>query len=247
MKHSVTEADEFWERFEGQFKHHPANLYRYDLVAKLIQSLPHRKDTIVDVGCGNGTLLAYLKGLGIGKRHFGFDGSSRVVESNRRIHSDIEFGQWDLQDVSQTPAIEADIVICTEVIEHMPVYTPAFTASRSLLKAGQGILILTTQGGPRRRHDIELIGHLRHYETETLAREVESHGFQCIHRQSAGWPFLDIQKILASIFMGRVVNEINSSEGPSLLFKVGCAVIGAGLKFSSLVRGPQIVIAAEAI
>jgi hypothetical protein len=152
-----------------------------------------------------------------------------------------------LQNADQAPKIEADIVICTEVIEHMPHYTPAFTASRSLLKAGKGILILTTQGGPRRRHDIELIGHLRHYETGALVKEVEQHGFTCIHRQNAGWPFLDLQKVLASMLMGRVVDEINSTKGPSLLFKAGCEFIGMGLKVSSKSSGPQIVIAAEAV
>jgi predicted TPR repeat methyltransferase len=247
MNDSVREADEFWERFEGQFRHHPANLYRYDLVAKLIKSLPHRKDTIVDVGCGNGTLLSFLKARKIGTRHLGFDGSARAIESNRKRLPDIEFGQWDLQDATQAPKLEADIVICTEVIEHMPHYTPAFTASRSLLQPGKGVLILTTQGGPRRRHDIELIGHLRHYETGALVREVEQHGFECIHRQNAGWPFLDLQKILASMLMGRVVDEINSTKGPSLFFKTGCEFIGLGLKISSKSRGPQIVIAAEAV
>jgi 2-polyprenyl-3-methyl-5-hydroxy-6-metoxy-1,4-benzoquinol methylase len=244
MLKSVEAADVFWDRFGDKFKHHPANLYRYKLVTELIKTFPNTIETVVDLGCGNGSLLRHLKDSGVGITHYGYDGSANIIKQNQIAMPDMHFGVWDLQDPSQTPMVHADLVICTEVIEHMPNDAHAFSAAKAILNRDHGVLIVTTQGGPRRRHDIQLLGHLRHYEPVTLTRELESHGFNCTHRQTAGWPFLTLQKVLASAFVGRMAEEMNSTAEPSLLFKLGSWVIGTGLRISSRKIGPQILIAA---
>ncbi len=241
----VQESEEFWDRFTASASLHPANLYRYTLISNLISGWPGSRSYIVDLGCGNGVLLKHLHERQLGQKLMGVDGSMAIIERNRRNLSFAEFFQADLQIPDSFPLRgKADVVVCSEVIEHMPVYQPVFKIAHDCLKSG-GIFILTTQGGRRRRHDIKLLGHLRHYDIDQLAGEVSAAGFDIIHKQEAGWPALTAQKIAASLFMGRVEQELASKKEPSALFKLASKVIGLGLRFSSKKRGPQLLIAAR--
>lgn len=241
----VQESEEFWDRFAASAAIHPANLYRYNLISGMAAVLPGAKDCVVDLGCGNGVLLAHFHERGIGKRLIGFDGSLAIVERNRPRIPYAEFQQADLQLPERFPLKGvADIVTCSEVVEHMPNYIPAFRIAFECLRPG-GHLILTTQGGKRRRHDIELLGHLRHYDINVLAAEVAAAGFKIHRKQQAGWPALTLQKIAASMFMGQVSKELASHAEPSALFKFACQIIGMGLKVSFRSFGPQLVITAQ--
>jgi 2-polyprenyl-3-methyl-5-hydroxy-6-metoxy-1,4-benzoquinol methylase len=241
----VQESEEFWDRFTASAALHPANLYRYTLISDIIHAWKGPKDRIVDLGCGNGVLLEHLHRRGIGRDLVGFDGSMAITQRNRQRRPFAEFDQADLQLPGKFPLQGlADVVVCSEVVEHMPVYAPVFQIAYNSLRSG-GLFILTTQGGKRRRHDVELLGHLRHYDINALANEVAAAGFTVTKRQQAGWPALTVQKIAASLFMGRVEQELASTKEPSALFKFACKVIGIGLKLSSKRFGPQLVIAAQ--
>jgi hypothetical protein len=56
---------------------------------------------------------------------------------------------------------------------------------------------------------------------------------------------LNLQKMAASMFMGRVREELASPQEPTFLFRVACKIVGWGLRFSSTRFGPQLVIAAR--
>lgn len=242
---AVRESEEFWDRFTASASVHPANLYRYNLISNLIQDWNGGKDHIVDLGCGNGNLLEHLHRRAIGRQLTGIDGSQAITDRNQKTLPFARFAQADLQLAETFPCLgRVDVVVCSEVVEHMPNYVPVFRIASNLLRSG-GLFILTTQGGKRRRHDIELLGHLRHYEISSLAAEVAAAGFQITKQQQAGWPALSAQKVAASLFMGKVEQELASTKPPSGLFRFACAVIGVGLKVSSRSHGPQLVIAAR--
>lgn len=241
----VHESEEFWNKFTASASIHPANLYRYNLIASYIAALDGSKKRIVDLGCGNGELLRYLHEKQVGEQYWGFDGSSAIVERNRRAHKFADFAQADLQRPDLFPTgLNADVVICSEVVEHMPNYLPAFAIAELSLRP-RGLFIATTQGGKRRRHDIELLGHLRHYDIDQLALKIQEAGFTIIKKQKLGWPILNMQKVAASMFMGQVSKELASHSNPSLLFRFACKCVGVGLKFSSTNHGPQLLVCAE--
>lgn len=241
----VHESEEFWDRFTASASIHPGNLYRYTLISNLIEQISGTKQSILDIGCGNGALLAHFKNRFIGSNYIGIDGSAAIIERNRRTQSFAQFQQGDLQDPKRFADFPlVDVVTCSEVVEHMPDYAPAFRIAHTCLRPG-GYFILTTQGGKRRRHDIELLGHLRHYNIDELAKEVSEAGFDIIKKQQAGFPALTIQKIAASMFIGQVSKELASHAEPSLFFKFACKLIGFGLAVSSTRYGPQLVILAK--
>jgi SAM-dependent methyltransferase len=242
---SVKESEEFWSRFDASSGLHPANLYRYNLISNAIHKWPGSKNQIIDLGCGNGFLLQYLRHLKIGTKLIGVDGSSVIINKNRQTIPSVEFYQADLQgEIKCLTDLQADIVICSEVIEHMPSYENVFVVAKRCLRDG-GLFVLTTQGGKRRRHDIHLLGHLRHYEMEALLSELCEAGFEIFNHQKSGWPALTIQKIAASIFMEKVGRELASEKAPSFLFKAACFLIGCALRVSSKNMGPQLLIAAR--
>lgn len=239
--------DGFWERFSTAAEHqHPANTYRYNLIGRAIRSLPHGSDCLLDLGCGNGSLIRHFVQEGIIFRRFvGLDTSKEIVARCAKAMPQFEFHHADLQE--PLPAVwagSADVVVCTEVVEHMEHFKPLLASAALALKPG-GLFVLTTQGGKRRRHDIELLGHVRHYDLEALARNVEETGLKVESKRQCGFPILNLQKIAASMFLGRVRQELASSREPSALFRFACAVVGVGLKFSSQRSGPQLVIAAR--
>jgi 2-polyprenyl-3-methyl-5-hydroxy-6-metoxy-1,4-benzoquinol methylase len=245
LNKGVVESEEFWDRFTASASIHPANLYRYTLISDLVAGLSGARGTIMDLGCGNGVLLAHFHDRGLGGRLVGCDGSAAIIKRNQGRIAYAEFHQADLQVPERFPSLgKADVVTCSEVVEHMPDYLPAFRIAHQCLNPG-GHFILTTQGGKRRRHDVELLGHLRHYDLNALASEVAAAGFEIIRKQQAGWPALSLQKIAASLFMKQVSRELASHDKPSFLFRMACKVVGCGLVLSSKRRGPQLVIMAR--
>ncbi len=244
---STTEYyDGFWERFGTSANQHPANLYRYDLIKEALARSAHESDCLIDLGCGNGALIQYLERDHTFARYIGFDTSGEVIRLCQKLMPRHEFHHADLQqqEFIDRWAGTAGVVVCTEVIEHMELYKPLLASAARILKPG-GLFILTTQGGKRRRHDVELLGHVRHYDLEALARDVEEAGLKIETKMKCGFPVLDLQKIAASLFIGQVRKELASPQEPSPLFRLACKIVGWGLKVSSRQAGPQLVIGAR--
>jgi SAM-dependent methyltransferase len=248
MHNSISPTEyynQFWERFGASANQHPANLYRYNLIKRVVASSVHGSDCFMDLGCGNGALIRHLQCDQAFKRYIGLDTSSDVIRLCKSSMPQHEFYHLDLQQESTSERTGvADVAVCTEVIEHMKVYKPLLANAAKALKPG-GLFVLTTQGGKRRRHDIELLGHVRHYDIDQLQRDIEKTGLKVETKWKCGFPVLNLQKIAASMFMGRVRKELASSREPTFLFRLACKIVGWGLKFSSTRCGPQLVIAAR--
>lgn len=75
-----------------------------------------RPSSIIDIGCGSGEVLAEFAGRGIKAR--GADLSPASLEICRK--KGLKVDCLDLEDVSSIPDWQADVVISTEVAEHLP-------------------------------------------------------------------------------------------------------------------------------
>ncbi len=242
---SVAYYDGFWKRFRASSSIHPANLYRYELVRHAILKYASGATVLVDFGCGNGTLIGHLQGSTSIRQFLGVDASVEIVKANQQLLPDAKFSQADLQvELTDNFRELADVVICCEVIEHLGVYQPLLRSAAKALRK-DGVFILTTQGGKRRRHDIELLGHVRHFRLAELAADVQQAGFVILEQRQCGFPILNLQKIMASLFLNRVKTELASESEPSALFQLACKVVGVGLRVSSRWHGPQLLIVAR--
>jgi SAM-dependent methyltransferase len=111
---------EYFDKLDHVFEDRGILAYKrgsFDIV-----SLAHRADAILDVGCGSGTLLHFLRGLYPDKRYYGVDVSPLAVEAASSKISDhsgaMTFAVADAEDYIPFPDIRFDLVIAHEVIEH---------------------------------------------------------------------------------------------------------------------------------
>lgn len=165
-----------------------ANNFTYRL---LIKSLKHiivkRKLKILDIGCGAGTLGIYLASLG--NEVVGIDISERAINAckitAKNLHvSNIKFKSLDF--MKNKIQGKYDLIIFSEVIEHLPDDKLALTKINDLLKP-KGILLLSTPStkaplyrlGLTKSFDKE-VGHLRRYSKRDIATLVRGANFKII-------------------------------------------------------------------
>src|ERR1700677_1911842 len=117
--------------------------YLYEPVTELLANIPPNA-LVVDIGCGNGSFLSLFQGRGW--QLYGSDYSSTGIEIAKASYPDIKFSLGNAEampDELTNRAGQFDVVLCTEVIEH--VYNPRglLKTCHDLLKPN-GMLVLTT-------------------------------------------------------------------------------------------------------
>jgi 2-polyprenyl-3-methyl-5-hydroxy-6-metoxy-1,4-benzoquinol methylase len=167
---------------------------------------------VLDLGCGNGALAEQLQAWGYSV--VGVDPSaSGIAEANRRLGS-IPFHQAsaDPEQLAQLHLPAFDVVVSTEVVEH--VYNPRrwAAAAFSALKPG-GLLICSTPyhgylkncalalSGKLDAHFTALWdgGHIKFWSRRTLTALLQEAGFQVVAFRGAGrWPWLWKSMLLAA-------------------------------------------------
>lgn len=167
-------------------------------VRKLAQPLA-ADATIADLGCGNGYILAQFRGEE--RRLCGFDVSHSGIEMATAAYPSIQFGVLDLTSDLSTHALagECDLVISTEVVEH--VYSPRIFARNcfALLKPGGRAIISTPYHGYWKNLALAATGgmdghftalwdhgHIKFWSRRTLTALLEEAGFDVIHFAGVG-------------------------------------------------------------
>lgn len=242
--------DAYWDALAKSSRYHPANRFRYHLVASVVPRHAPAPANVLDVGCGDGSLLAHLHALFPRAALFGCDVSAAQIERNRAAMPGVTFVAADasrpelLERLAAAGRASFELVTSSEVIEHVP-DDQGFLANLARLAAPGGTVFLTTQAGPRFRMDREILGHLRHYELATLAASVERTGLQLVETFRCGFPILSLQKRAVDVAFDRVVRSVASGEAPGPFARLVMAAMYAGLRASPRLGGPQLVLAAR--
>lgn len=85
-------------------------------LAKEVKKL--KISTILDAGCGEGFTLEFLRKQGIGKTHEGIDFLKTAIEIGQKIHPKVTLKQASIYELPYK-ANSFDLVLCTEVLEHL--------------------------------------------------------------------------------------------------------------------------------
>lgn len=158
-------------------------------VRREIRQLP-RGSIVVDLGCGNGSLLGHLRDCGF--QLYGFDSSISGLTQARNAFPEIAFIQADLTSSLSTHwlAGRCDAIVSTEVIEH--VFLPRLLAANCyrLLKPGGKLIISTPYHGYAKNLILALTGkwdshftalwdygHIKFWSKRTLRKLLEEAGF----------------------------------------------------------------------
>lgn len=147
-----------------------------DHVAALLARTGARSASLVEVGCGDGVLLAELARRGIGERHEGFDISERAVAS---AAGRPEIERAERFDGATLPVADGayDLAVLSHVLEHVP--DPAPLLAETARAAGAVIVEVPLEDNrsasrPSAQRGREAVGHLHRFartDIHALARE----------------------------------------------------------------------------
>jgi SAM-dependent methyltransferase len=151
-------------------------------ILKLIRMV-EKPQSIVDIGCGDGTLLSH-----IGKHYtqtslFGCDFSSASVRICRERLPRAVFALHDILTESNPFGRVMDVGISSEVIEHVEDDAAAVKNMAMFCR----YLILTVPGGKLDESSRQM-GHLRHYSRLSLHKVAENAGLDIFYSRSWGFP-----------------------------------------------------------
>lgn len=183
---------------EYNWSSHPSYSTGY-ILNQLIKMLNGKNKTILDVGCGNGTIAKRL--IGEGYDVYGIDASKSGIEIAQRTCPDRFF----LHDIysreipSQLINKNFDTIICIEVIEHL--YNPykLIDLCRDVLKKDGELIISTVYHGYLKnlllaifnRFDFHFSphwtgGHIKFWSRKTLTKFLEKNNFEIIDFKGCG-------------------------------------------------------------
>ena len=112
---------------------------RLDAIVKVLPL--QEKLVVVDAGCGEGHLIEKLHGRFPNHAYIGLDATPVALEKAR---TRCPYGDFRREDLTQLKlkSESVDVLICTEVLEHIPEYQQVIREFKRVLKR-DGTLILT--------------------------------------------------------------------------------------------------------
>ncbi len=210
---AVDDWDAHWRDYATAVQANPAQLYRHDVIARILGEEPRSPARILDLGSGQGDFLVRAARVfptaelaGIELSTFGIEVSQAKVPSAR-------FFRVDVTDAGAIP-IEllgwATHVVCSEVLEHVDDDAGLIRAARPLMSPGCRIVV-TVPGGRMSAFDHH-IGHRRHYDPAMITNVLHSAGLRVERAQRAGFPAFNVYRAMVIARGGRLVSDV-SEEG----------------------------------
>lgn len=179
--------DRFWSECPDFSRYNPGARHRRRLIVELLRGLPGRR--LLDVGCGDGELLVWLRRALPGLTSLaGADLSSETVKRNQARWPDMEFHTLDVARGSLQPAAGSgfDLVVCSEVIEHIEDRRAVFQNLASMLEPGGHLLVTCPSGRvyTTERH----FGHVSHPTVPEMDADASRAGLRRVRSVNWGFP-----------------------------------------------------------
>lgn len=201
--------DDCWRKWNEFVRYYPASIHRRKFVLKEIKKIQNWK-SVADFGCGNAILIyTIFKETYLPERKYvGIDVSSEQIKVNQKSIESIDFQNIDFSE--KTTEDKFDIIVCSEVLEHIPNYKAAINNIAMSLNPGGHCIITVPRG--EIFYTEQTFGHLRHFLPKTLIEAFSEAGIECKKCVSWGFPFHDLAKILANINPSKTLEKFTGSK-----------------------------------
>ncbi len=177
----VADYDDGWDsRWADMRRFGPTGRHLRRIVTRMIDGLT--VDSVLDVGCGEGSLIRALQPV-LPARYAGGDFSEAALAIARRRSPDAAFFHLDL--VKGGVERRFDLVLCTDVVEHVEDDDAAIANLAAM--TGKYLLVATMQG--RMRPFEARVGHVRNYRYGELAEKIAATGLKIERVTQWGFPF----------------------------------------------------------
>ncbi|MBI2588234.1 class I SAM-dependent methyltransferase [Candidatus Berkelbacteria bacterium] len=170
--------------------YNPATRHRRRIILNWLKPLQFK--TVLEVGCGQGYLLDQICDC-FSVQCTGTDIAKSTILDNQKRNSRHHFAVLDIEkDILPN---RFDLVIASEVIEHINDYQRAIT---NMTKMANRYILITVPCSKVFPID-KMVGHFRHYQPADLISELEKNGFQTLKWAKWGFPFHTIYKHLINL------------------------------------------------
>jgi 2-polyprenyl-3-methyl-5-hydroxy-6-metoxy-1,4-benzoquinol methylase len=201
--------DEHWRGLADSAALNPAQAMRRRLVRALLGADAGAPSVrILDVGCGQGDLVAELRRRLPGAELGGLDTSREGLEVARAKVPGAWFERRDLlRSGSPEPdrAGWATHAVCSEVLEHVDDPVALLANARAYMAPGCR-LVVTVPGGPMSAFDRH-IGHRRHHTAASLRELLAAAGLEVERSTGAGFPFFNLYRLVVVLRGERMVGD----------------------------------------
>jgi SAM-dependent methyltransferase len=180
-EHGV-DYDILWSRKWGDLQEYgPTSRHQRRIIASLLD--PLRFDSVLDVGCGEGSLLGFLDRRYRCPRLAGLDLAGPAIKRARQTVPAAHFTLGDLDSLPKQDSF--DLVTCIDVLEHVD---DDIGMLRGMAAASRQFVLCGTIQGTMRAGEHE-IGHVRNYRRGELREKVVAAGLTPIRVIEWGFPF----------------------------------------------------------
>jgi 2-polyprenyl-3-methyl-5-hydroxy-6-metoxy-1,4-benzoquinol methylase len=211
---AIDNWDEHWDKYQESASENPAQIYRHKLIVDEILKISRTSETqrIMDIGCGQGDLLASISTLFSQAEFVGLELSETGVATTLKKNPNAVILQEDILNPSNEAAQFygwANIICCSEVMEHID--NPGqFLDHLSKYICEDGYLILTVPGGPMSSFD-KFIGHRRHFNKDSLIQLIaKSKKFLTIQTFRSGFPFFNLYRLIVILRGKKLQSDVQS-------------------------------------
>lgn len=122
----------------------PEDLKRLRFVLETIQNLKIKSPKILDIGCGNGNISYQLAMSGCNVTGIDISVDAIAYANQHFKHEKAEYKVFSVYDLPDDNSF--DVIICSEVLEHLPVPENMLFKTKKLLSEN-GIVIVTVPNG----------------------------------------------------------------------------------------------------
>ncbi len=203
-----------WRDYAYATMKNPAQSMRHHLLLDEINALGTRCNLLIDIGSGVGDFLKMSVQAHVANEYIGFEISEMGVDISRHKVPEAIFYQVDLYSPPKEviPYIAmADVVVCSEVIEHVDDPIEFCRRIKAYVKPG-GKLLLTVPGGPMSSFD-KHIGHRTHFNRASIDKLLTAAGFNVDKIHLSGFPFFNLYRLLVLFRGKRLITDIKSNQG----------------------------------
>ncbi|QQG41190.1 MAG: class I SAM-dependent methyltransferase [Candidatus Woesebacteria bacterium] len=211
------------------------NDFTYHTILSYLSKYVNKKKEVLDIGCGVGAVDLYLGNLGVSV--LGIDISKNgiaIAKENAKHLGVAHFVKFTIMDFPRRlPKKQFDLVICSEVLEHIVNDKSAVEKIFKLLKTG-GVVIASSpsENAPLYRMGVlrkfeQKVGHLRRYSVKNFSRMFTASGFEILEtKKTEGL----LRNFLFTNFFGgfllRILNKWPFSEIVTFLDDITVPIFG---------------------
>lgn len=136
------------EYYKHTTYNHAEEFKRLDFIVDEVRKNAPADAKILDIGCGNGNLAMVLGSLGYNVKGIDVDETSVQTAQQKNTFTNVSF---EVADANRfTISDEYDVIVCTEVLEHLETPSELVNSSYRILKPGGTMIVTVPNGyGPR--------------------------------------------------------------------------------------------------